>query len=154
MWSKIKFGLLIRDFLPKAIYKPLNVSFFKSCVSPIESLHYKWSVMRAENIYKLEHSGQVCYLRKALNDKFDPEQRRIYIGDANRFERFYIYTRAENKPKYLGKVFLHQRSDYADTGVDFIVYVPEEIINAIPFQLKSTIEFYKIGGKRYKIERI
>jgi hypothetical protein len=51
-------------------------------------------------------------------------------------------------------MYLHQNEDYADTGVDFIVWVPIEIITAQYYELVALIEFYKLGGKRYKIESI
>jgi hypothetical protein len=51
-------------------------------------------------------------------------------------------------------MFLQQGSDYADTGVDFIVWVPAQINIQQPYELKAIIDFYKAGGKRYKIENL
>ncbi|MDO4230226.1 MAG: hypothetical protein Q4C98_10455, partial [Capnocytophaga sp.] len=106
------------------------------------------------------HNGQVCYLRKLLNDNFDNEKRRIRILDGNKFGRKYIYTRGENKLVYLGKMYLRQRNDYADIGVDFIVVLPQEVANLHRtaqngierfYNIEAFIDFYKLAGKRYKI---
>jgi hypothetical protein len=154
MWYKVDYNRLAVLMLPTFLRKPILVGYVQSLLVPIDKLYYNWSIFRKDNLYKVEHNGQICKLRKALNDRFDPSERRIYIGDGNRNERQYLYTTGENKPKYLGTMFLHQNSDYADTGVDFIVFAPNEIINALPYELKAQIEFYKPGGKRYKIEAI
>jgi hypothetical protein len=154
MWYKVDYNRLAVLMLPTFLRKPILVGYVQSLLVPIDKLYYKWSIFRNENLYKVQHNGQICKLRKALNDRFDPSERRIYIGDGNRFERQYLYTTGENKPRYLGTMFLYQNSDYADTGVDFIVYAPQEIIGESPYELKAQIEFYKAGGKRYKIEAI
>lgn len=154
MWYKVDFNRLAVLLLPTFLRKPILMGYLQALLAPIDSLYYSWSIFRNDNLYKVQHTGQICYLRKVLNDKLDVSQRRIYIGDGNRFKRQYLYTTGENKPKYLGTLFLHQNSDYADTGVDFIVFAPQEIINTLPYELKALIEFYKAGGKRYKIEPI
>lgn len=153
MWYKVDYKKLAILMLPTFLRKPILVAYLQSLLVPIDSLYYQWSVYRNDNIYKMDHNGQICYLRKALNDKFDPSLRRIWIGNGNRYERQYLYTTPENRPKYLGTMYLHQNLDYADTGLDFIVYVPQTIIDESPFALKALIDFYKAGGKRYKIDR-
>ncbi len=151
MWYKVdikKLGILM---LPTFLRRPIVIACIKVVVYPIEKIYDDWSRLRNENLYTLQHTGQICYLRKVLNDKLDPTKRRIYIGDGNKFRRQYIYTPVENKPRYLGKIILHQSIDYADTGADFIVYAPKEITNNEIHQLRALIELFKLGGKRYRI---
>lgn len=154
MWYNVNYNRLVVLLLPSYLRKPKIVGYIQALIVPIDKLYYKWSLFRNDNLYKVAHNAQICKFRKALNDRFDQIQRRIYIGDGNRFEREYLYTTGENRPRYLGTMYLRQSEDYSDTGVDFIVFVPQEIINALPFELKALIEFYKLGGKRYKIEAI
>lgn len=143
--------------LPTFLRKPLLVGYVRALVAPIDSIYYKWHNWRIDNIYKLEHTGQICYLRGSLNDKFDPIERRIFIGNGLLFETQYIFTEAEEQDVWLGTeaeadtLWLRTESETADTGLDFIVYVPETIYNAQLDGLKAHIEFYKAGGKRYKI---
>ena len=119
-------------------------------LSAITDIHFWWMDYRKENIYTLAHNSQKCYLRGALNDKFDKELRRIRIGKGNSFKRKYIYTDGEEKPKFLGTIFLYDDSDYADTGVDFIVYVPMDLVYS-DFGMKAQIDKYRLASKRYKI---
>ena len=126
----------------------------------LRALHYPlikvaddFNVNRNANLYNLAHNGQVCYLRAALNDRFDISRRRIKILEGNRYKRYYIYTKAEQKPFYLKdnrKLYLRQSYDYADTGVDFIVLVPARLIYN-EYEMTALVEFYKLAGKRYKI---
>ena len=51
---------------------------------------------------------------------------------------------------FLGIIYIHGDEDYSDTGVDFIVQVPNDIIFNIN-EMKGLIDFYKLASKRYKI---
>lgn len=152
MWYKVDYNKLVILLLPTFLRKSKIINFLQCLVFPIGQLYYTWTQLRNDNLYKVEHNAQVCKFRKALNDRFDQTQRRIYITDGNKYEREYLYTTAENRPRYLGVMYLHQTQDYADTGVDFIVWTPKEIITTQYYELVALIEFYKLGGKRYKIE--
>ena len=118
----------------------------------IDSIHNEWLQFRSDNLYKLAHNSQICYLRKALNDRFDPSLRRIEISSGNAFTRQYIYTDGEQKPKWLGTMYLHGDEDYEDTGVDFIVKVPTDLVFSI-YAMTALVDFYKLASKRYKIIR-
>jgi len=90
-----------------------------------------------------------------LNDRFDPELRRIYIdGTGGEAQKTFIYTPAENQTKYLGTIYLYQALEFSDTGADFLVYVPQSIAVWLPFEIRALIDFYKLGGKRYLIIEI
>ena len=54
-------------------------------------------------------------------------------------------------PLYLGKVFLYQRGDYIDGGVDFIVVLPQGL-EYDRYKLEALVNFYKLAGKRWTIE--
>ncbi len=157
MWYKIdynRFGILnLPTFLRKA---PL-VAFVQVLLKPIDTLYNKWSDDRIENIYKVEHTGQVCSLRGTLNDKFDPTLRRIYIGNGLEHEPFYIFTEGEDQDVWLYTeaendiIWLYTDTETADSGFDFIVYVSKEIYDTAIFRLRAHIDFYKAGGKHYNI---
>lgn len=154
MWYSVDWNRLVVLLLPTSLRKAKLVAFVQALVAPIIQVHYSWLLKRNEDLYKMQHTGQVCRLRKVLNDQLDVSLRRIYINDGNAFPRKYIYTRAENKPVFIGKTFIYQNDEYTNTGVDFTVFVPSEIINTEVFKLKALIEFYKLAGKRYKLQAI
>ena len=157
MWFKIDWNILALDNIPTMLRKPTTATFAQLLLKPIQSLYYKWNNWRIDNIYKLEHTGQVCSLEGSLNDKFDPFERRIYIGDGQFYETTYIFTEAEEQELWMETeseaetIWIRTESETADTGLDFIVFVPEEIYNGQIYALHAHIKFYKSGGKRYSI---
>lgn len=157
MWYKIDWNILALDNLPTMLRKPSFSALAQILLKPINSLYYKWYNWRIDNIYKLDHTNQICYLRGSLNDKFDPVERRIYIGNGLLFDTQYIFTEAEEQDVWLDTeaetetIWLRTEPETADTGLDFIVYVPETIYNSQLDGLRAHIEFYKAGGKRYNI---
>lgn len=157
MWYKIDWNIFALEQIPIVLRKPWFSALAQIVLKPLNSLYYTWYNWRIDNIYKLEHTGQICYLRGSLNDKFDPVERRIYIGDGLLFDTQYIFTEAEEQDVWLDTddeeetIWLRTESETADTGLDFIVYVPETIFNTQIDGLKAHIEFYRAGGKRYSI---
>ncbi|AMO19235.2 hypothetical protein UN65_01665 [Flavobacterium columnare] len=130
------------------------MAFLHCLIKPIDDVYYNWKQKRLVDWYKLNHNGQRCKLRKVLNDELDSQQRRIRIDDGTSYKRKYIYTKAESKPIYLGKPFINSKTEFENTGVDFVVYVPTEIVDKSIHKLKFLINYYKLAGKRYRIEKI
>lgn len=155
MWYKIDFYKLVFNFLMIGLRKPIHAVYYYSFIKPLVSLHSTWNVFRTANLYKIEHTGQVCYMRKALNDAFDVDARRIYIdGTGGDAMKTFIYTPGEAQTKYLGKLWLRNSLEFADTGADFLVYVPATIAQSLNFELRAIIDFYKVASKRYLIIEI
>lgn len=157
MWYKIDWNIFVLDNIPTMLRKPSLSAIVQIASTPLKSLYYKWYNWRTENIYKLEHTGQVCSLEGSLNDKFDPVERRIYISDGQIYETTYIYTEAEAQDVFLNTesedstIWLRTEPETADTGLDFIVFVPEEIYDTQIYALHAHVDYYKAGGKRYNI---
>lgn len=152
MWYNVDFYILAVDLMITSIRKKVMIAFAKAFVKPFVTIHAKWLQQRKSDLFILAHNGQVCYMRGALNDIFDPSLRRIYIdgtgGDAN---RNYIFVPAEQRPRYLGTMYLRQPLELADDGADFYVYVPAEIMATQSFEVNAQINLYRLGGKRYLI---
>lgn len=151
MWYKVDYDKLILLLLPTFLRKPVLFGYLKALISPIASLHYRWSKMREENLKKLSYNCQRCYFRGALNDKFDPVLRRITFDDTLSLQQDYIYTPAENLDVYLGTMWLEQDFNYAGSTVDYLVLVPRDIMNAKLNEIVALIEFYNLAGKQYQI---
>ena len=151
MWYKVDFDRLVLLLLPTFLRKPVLFGYVRALITPIASLHYKWSRMRDENLIKLSYNSQRCYLRKALNDRYDPELRRITIGGMLETTQDYIYTPAENLDVYLGTMYLQQDFNYNNSIVDFLVNVPGQLLNDKINEITATINFYKLAGKSYKL---
>lgn len=151
MWFNVDITKLTQLLTPTFLRKPVMLAWLKVLHSPLQDVVDWFNDNRKANLYNLAHNGQVCYLRKALNDRFDVQYRRIYITDGNLHQRRYIYTEGEQKPQWLGTIYLYDDSDYSDTGVDFIVMVPSELQYS-DYEMRALIDFYRLASKRYKIQ--
>lgn len=136
---------------PTFLRKPKLIAWLRMLATPLHKLLYDFQQARTADLYNLAHNSQVCYLRKVLNDEFDPQLRRIKIEDGKRNARRYIYQRNVNRPLYIGKVFLYQRGAYIDGGVDFVVVLPQGL-EYDRYKLEALVNFYKLAGKRWTIE--
>lgn len=154
MWYNLNIKKFNIFLLIPMLRNPILIKYLFSINNPLQDIHYNWLQFRKDNLYKLNHNSQVCYLRKALNDRFDPIQRRIIITGSHRYKQQYIYTKPENKTKYLGTMHLRMDSDFADNGADFLVLVPKELLNNDNFEMKALINYYKLASKRYRIEEL
>ena len=135
---------------PTFLRKPKLVAWLRMLATPLHKLLYDFQRARQADFYNLAHNSQVCYLRKALNDEFDPQLRRIKIEDGTRNIRRYIYQRNVNRPLYLGRMFLYLRGNYIDGGVDFVVVLPRGL-EYDKYKLEALVNFYKLAGKRWTI---
>lgn len=151
MWYEIDFKRLAILFLPIRLRRLAMVGWVQALLAPLTDLHYRFKEKRDQDWFVLNHNGQVCYLRAALNAEFDPAEKRIEIVDGIIHEQPYIYTRPELKPRYLGTMYLYDRATYAELGPDFIVLVPTNL-NYDEYQMKATIDQYRLATKIYKIE--
>ena len=136
---------------PTFLRKPKLVAWLRTLAMPLNKLLDDFKVHRERDLYNLTHNSQVCYLRKALNDEFDPQLRRIKIEDGTRNIRRYIYQRNVNRPLYLGRMFLYLRGNYIDGGVAFVVVLPQGL-EYDRYKLEALVNFYKLAGKRWTIE--
>lgn len=151
-WAQINFNRLIQMFLPINLRQPNQTAFLNSLIKPLNILY-------ADTLYKMQHTCQVMYLEKMLNEYFsvvgyDSQNHEatkvIFIDDAPKPPTKYIYLSQEIPPKdylYLGKQYLTGETDH----LDFIIHIPSSFV-FVEDILKAIIDYYKLAGKKYKIE--
>lgn len=141
--------------LPLKDRKHTLLSWLHALLAPVKRLYMEFLAYRNRVNYQMGHTGQVVYLEKVLNDRFDPASERIRIKDGPKRDWNYIYCRNENKPKHLGKTHLYNRPSYGDQGVDFEVCIPIDSRIWVEGNLwaacHSIIDYYKIAGKTYQL---
>lgn len=157
MWYKVNFNVLVVQLLPTFLRKPAFMAFVQVLMKPIIAVYDDWIIARDENIFRLYHTGQVCHLRKSLNFKFDEEKKRIEIKKGDLYNTTYIYTDGEGFGKYVfpenkpETIWLRTELETADTGLDFLVVVPEDIYKTRLESIEAHVKFYKAGGIRTKV---
>lgn len=152
---RIDFDRLLLWLLPTFLRKAAWLAWLTALITPVKSLYVEFVAYAAFSDYRLAGTGQVVSIQRVLNDRFDATLRRISIIDGERFTRQYIFTAEENKPVYLGTMYIHDKDDYEDSGVDFIVVLPVDVYQSLNdntlSELKANLNFYHLPGKRYKI---
>ncbi len=153
-WAQINFVQLIKSFLPIDWRQKRTTWFLNSIIKPLDSLY-------VDTLYKMQHTCQVIYLEKMLNEYFvvvgyDSQNHEatkvVFIDDAPKPPMQYIYLQPEiqfsNKPYlFLGIKYLTGDFDH----IDFIIHIPSSFV-FVEDKLKAIIDYYKLAGKKYKIE--
>lgn len=155
MIFNIDFDTLVQMLLPVKLRKPRQVAWLKALVAPVATNYATFTVYRLEKEYELANNGQVCYLEKVLNDRFDPTTRSIVVADTPDIDPVYYYLDAENKEEYVYLASEAQPVHYfleAETvgGPDFDVQVPA-LVTFDDAELKALVNKYKLVGRAYTI---
>ena len=143
--------------LPTWLRRPLVGALIYAGVSPLGRLLHELRTYRDATGYRLRHNGQVCKLRGALNDAFDPE-RRIKVEDAEGSGAggALVYERSEGRPLLPGRrdngraELINGRGYGGASGYDFLVTVPLSLQGKIDeSRLRATVDGYKLASKRW-----
>jgi hypothetical protein len=190
-WLKI-----IKENLPFDSQNSYTIDLIKMLISPFNKIYQEFLVQYQVYVYKIRFNGQVQYLQRILNDKFDPVNGDIYIMNGAIGTPKYLYRNSESKPPfylykkwkvgatyYTGNFALDENKAYKalsnNVGIkpslnpsdwqfvrdvtylrrktefyisfDFIVMVPSTLtFNLVA--MKAIIDYYRLAGKRYKIQ--
>lgn len=149
----IDYSKLTTWLVPTFLRKQKTLAFVRVLIEPVIKLYNDLIAFRNDVVYKINHNGQVVYLQKVLNDRFDPSERRIYITDGNINEPTYIYTYLENKPIFLGKRHIYSREELKFRDVDFVVVFPSNFLlkGEVLIRIKALVNYYKLASKTYEI---
>lgn len=153
-WTKISLRRLSAELLPIAWRKPRMLAFVWSLITPLQIILFDFQSARKRNIYRVNHNWMKCYLQAALNDEFDPQERRITIDETFESNAYYIYTNSmlidpDLSPKYLGTGYLRENA-YYDANQDFVVNMHGVLANWD--DVRALVDFYKMDGTRYLIK--
>lgn len=149
----LRFAFLL---LPSALRKPLIKAFINAFCEPVILMYQLFADRREANIYRLNITPQVCFLEKALNDRFDPSWRDIHITDGQYMRQLYIYRTDENFPFYAyhrnseRPKYIYLRDEVQQSNGDFIVYVPSRVQFDI-YEMRALLDLYKLATKTYTI---
>lgn len=158
----INFTKLVHWMVPEVLRKPRMMALLNTLVTPIAYLHNQFITNRRSNLYKLLITPQVCYVEMALNDKYDPEERRIRIVLPKSYNPQFLYKRIENKPIYLFRkshiqpgqyTWLVQKGEASTFQFDFIVKVPPTVV-FVQEEMRAVINSYILPEKVYKISNV
>lgn len=93
----INFSRIIKDNIPWFLRWPLRINRIKAMIKPFKVIYNDFITQLNDLIYKAKFNGAVIYLETALNDRFDPVNRAIFISEFD-YDKVYIYRKTELKP--------------------------------------------------------
>lgn len=148
--------------LPTHYRRPLIAAFAQSFTEGVARVHGCFMSWREKTDRRLEYNGQVCRLRGALNDMFDPKERRITISDGSAAggpdSCLRLFARTEEKhelvPSRNGSraMILNRRGFSGASGYDFWVSIPAQLRGEIDeTRLSAAVNTYKLVSKRWAI---
>ena len=154
----INFIKLTELLLPTFLRHDVLRSFLNAIVAPVITLHNQFIVRRKNNIYRATMNGQVCHLRRVLNDAFPEANNAIRIEDGSTTGHWQYAWDSEYNPylnylliKHEGTIFW-DKSTILEGVSGFTVVVPSGIYDenndAI---LRSLLNEYKLVSKFYTI---
>ena len=124
---------------------------------------------RVDDAFLLEHNGQVCYLRKALNAKFKASNGVTFDILENIYGTEWLYASKEQKNLDGSDAFTHvyaaiegsnNEQIYApneltlNTHNAFVVLVPSELYNdKMLIQIKNFVNTYRLVTRKPTYER-
>jgi len=155
----IDFSKLVIWFTPESWRtKRLNV-WMQAMASTWNDLYNRFMVYRMGVKYRLKITPQVCFLERALNDRYDVVERRIRIIDAPEFLPLVLFRKSENKKLVLHRKsedihqVLYTKSETAQFSVDFIVQIPITVAFDMD-ELKAFLTGLKLVTKTFKVQLV
>jgi hypothetical protein len=147
--------------LPTFLRREVLTSFLYAMVAPAVTLYDLFTVNRKNNLYRLRMNGQVCYLRKVLNDAFPDAGRAIRVEDEHITGRWAFFWDLDNAAGRVTLAYdlntdqatkLWDRDAIMDKVNSFVVVCPKKLQNYNnEVRLKSILNTYKLLSKSYRI---
>ncbi len=150
----INWTRFVYQFLPTILRKPTLLAFMITCIKPLSTCYLFFFVFKSDADYRVQHNGQICYLQKMLNDKFDASLRRIKVQNIRPKEPLWMYYPEDEKPLFMYEevdfpVYFYNSEDYYNE-FDFEVLIPN-VLDELKNQMMANINYYKLFSKNYKI---
>lgn len=153
---QVQWAKLVRLMNIVKLRKQSLLSFMYAYITPLSLLYNNFLLFKEAVFYRLSISPQVVLLKRALNDRYDTQLRRIYLIDATEFNALPLYVKLENKrivlpEKSEGHLVLYTKGETSIYTVDFIVKVPATIKFTV-IEMRAFIDRYKLLSKTYQIQ--
>lgn len=143
--------------LPVSLRKSTVVALLQVSVGGLITVYNRFITNRTNNLYKLKITGQVCYLRRMLNDAFPAGGGLITVEDGSAVGVWQFAWDKDFDPyhKYLladGNTLLWDKSTILEGVTGFIVRVPSALKNVNnEAKMRSLLNYYKLISRSYTI---
>ena len=149
----IDFERLSVLLLPTFLRIPVIMAFLRSFMNPFSYLQDLFFANRASNLYMLKYNGQVCHLRKVLNDAFPARNKTFIIDDyAEQGEFIFAWDETEIDKQLMIKdtpsVIVYSVEIIGDYA-NFVVKIPVNLRSIDNLnRIKAITNTYKLLSKK------
>lgn len=158
-WVTVDFYKLIQLLLPTFLRKQKQTVLLNIFIKPLDNL-YK------ETLYKMQHNCTVMSLEKVLNEYFQTPgyeatnhelTKKVKIIDEKYEPDNYIYLEKEFRPSVdhdNADLWLDVDDIYLENEIEyfhFVVLIPSTYV-FVTEKVRAIIDYYKLAGKKYRIE--
>lgn len=170
MWYKIDFTKLVVQLLPPVLRSKFLAALLGVMIIPLRYIYGKFCTLKDIVDSRLNTTGNVVYLEKALNDAFLLKDRQIHIETPEEEEAPAFYFKAElQRPNSLYMLseeigFVLMNRSESRVKVNFIVMVPTFLCTSVESKvsdhyqwqylaiINNIINIYKPAGRTFSIE--
>jgi hypothetical protein len=155
----IDYNRLVRWLIPPALRQENTIAWLRALVKPSVIVYHSFRRYRRQKLYELMITGQVCYLERLLNDKYDYTLRRIRIVDSVDRSPVVFYQEDEQKPVVFyqegegPEVVFYTEGEAGNLRDDFIIEVPLSIV-FITNEMIELVKIFKLAGTIFSIQRV
>lgn len=150
------------ELLPTVLRKDRAlVILANACLFPLRTIHSNFIGYSNDIASIMGYNSQTCYLRKMLNDLYDPTQRRIQVRNAERNEYLMIYRMEEQLPVMInrdgdGAPTMIYRLDAINYDSRFDVLLPTSFLNNTQLvrQIEASINGYRLATRYFNIKML
>ncbi len=97
----INFKIAVKNIVPSSLSNKKMLAWIDCFLSELRNIYNDFVEFREKTLYKINFTGQKCYLEKLLNETFDCEG--IYLEDVNIYPEVYLSNKFNNDlPVYFG----------------------------------------------------
>lgn len=170
MWYKIDFTKLSLQLLPPVLRSKFLTALLGVMTVPLRYVYGRFSTLKTSVDDRLNITGNVQYLEKALNAAFYLREGQIYIETPEERERrCFMYFKGEGQqvqkmwPLSTGIPYYFVQKDESAVPVNFIVKVPTFLCTSADKSedkyggrnyktIKNILSIYKPAGRTFSIE--
>lgn len=170
MWYKIDFTKLVMQLLPPVLRSRFLSSLLSVLMVPLRYIYIRFCNLKENADNRLNITGNVQYLEKALNDAFFLTDHQVYIDtpeeeDTPAFyfsseiqSKNYLFMQSEDNP------FIMIRKGESRVLMNMIVMVPTFLCTSLESKeadkyhwsyltiIKNILKIYKPAGRTFSIE--
>lgn len=170
MWYRIDFDRLVAQLLPPVLRSKLLRAMLRAMVVPLRYIYGRFDTLKNTVDSRLETTGNVLYIEKALNDAFYLKERQIFLSTPAEEKTPSFYFSSElQRPIFMyllteGKGFILTNKGESRVKVNFVVWVPTFLCTSVEIReedkygwrylavIKNIIHIYKPAGRTFSIE--